>query len=291
MDQIGAILKEISGETGSADPEVEEMMKFGVHLGHAKSKSHPAMLPYIFGVRNTIAVLDLVKTKQKLAAALGFLQDLSSRAGLILFVGTAPAGRRIIPEVASRTSSPYFIDRWIGGTLTNFKVILKRIEYMEKLEDERAGGGFEKYTKKERMLKEEEILRLKKNFDGLRRLKRLPDALVIVDINQDDTALREARRMKIPVVALCDTNSNIDVVTHPVPSNDDALSAVRYMLGRIASAVEQGQRNAATKKNAASGATPPPDAGSKESGSLAQPAPEDKSSGALAEDSMNNLGS
>lgn len=248
MNQISALLKEVPSGSAIADPEIEEMIKAGVHLGHAKSKSHPSMAPYIFGIRNTIAVIDLVKTKEKLAAACIFLRDVAARGELVLFVGTAPAGRRVVTEVAPRTSSPYFSDRWIGGTLTNFKVISKRIEQMEQLEGERAAGGFEKYTKKEQMKKQEEIVRLKKNFNGLRNLKKLPDVLVIVDINHDDTALREARRMKIPVVALCDTNSNADLVDYPIPSNDDALSAVRYMLGRMALAVEEGQKNNAAKK-------------------------------------------
>lgn len=125
---------------------------------------------------------------------------------------------------------------------------------MERLETDRTSGGFEKYTKKERLKKDEEITRLKKAFDGIRLLKRLPDALVIVDINHDVTALREARRMNIPVVALCDTNSNAELATFPVPSNDGALSAVRFMFMRIAEALEGGQKTYGTKKSTEGGA-------------------------------------
>lgn len=244
MNEI-AVTNEISEvSVPVTDPEIEEMMKAGVHLGHAKSKNHPAMQPYIFGVRNTISIIDLIKTKEKLSSALGFLKDVASRGGLILLVGTRPAARKIIQEVAGETKMPYFVERWIGGTLTNFKMISKRVEYMETLEREKASGEMEKYTKKERMKREEEIVRLKKNFDGLRTLKRLPDAVFIVDINEDDTAVREARRLKIPVVALCDTNSNIDLVDYPIPSNDDALPAVRYMVGNVGEAIKEGQKAA-----------------------------------------------
>ena len=223
-----------------SDPEVEEMAKAGVHLGHAKSKNHPAMQPYIFGVRNTISVIDLTKTKEKLIEALEFLKSIAARGGLVLLVGTRPAARKAVLEVAESTKMPYFVERWIGGTLTNFKVISKRVEYMERLEKEKATGEFEKYTKKERMKKEEEIAKLRKNFDGIRNLKRLPDALFVVDITEDTTAVNEARRTKVPVVALVDTNSNVVLVDFPIPSNDDALPAVRYMVGRVGEAIKEG---------------------------------------------------
>lgn len=234
--------------SSSADPELEEMIKTGVHLGHAKSKAHPSMQPYIFGVRNTISLIDLIKTKEKLAEALGFIKEAVARNGLVLLVGTRPAARKAILDTAEKTKMPYFTERWIGGALTNFKVISKRVEYMEELEKSKAAGEFAKYTKKERMMKEEEIVKLNRNFHGLRNLKRLPEALFVVDIIHDDTAVREARRMKIPVVAMADTNSNADLVDYPIPSNDDALPAVRYMVGRIGGAIEEGQKAAAVQE-------------------------------------------
>lgn len=238
----------ISGISPVVDEELEEMMKAGVHLGHAKSKNNPAMQPYIFGVRNTISIIDVTKTKEKLEVALGFIKSTVAKGGMVLFVGTRPAARKIVKETAEELNMPYFVERWIGGTLTNFKVISKRVEYMEQLEKEKAAGEFEKYTKKERMMKEEEIVRIKKMFDGIRVLKQLPAALFIVDINEDSTAVREARRLKISIVALCDTNSNADLVNYPIPSNDDALPAVRYMVGKIGEAIEEGQRQVKEKK-------------------------------------------
>lgn len=225
------------------------MIKAGVHLGHAKSKNHPSMQSYIFGVRNTISLIDLTKTKEKLAEALNFMKEVTARNGLVLLVGTRPAARKAILDTAERTKMPYFAERWIGGTLTNFKVISKRVEYMEELEKSKAAGEFAKYTKKERMMKEEEIIKLNRNFHGLRNLKRLPEALFVVDIIHDDTAVREARRMKIPVVALADTNSNANLVDYPIPSNDDALPAVKYMVGRIGKTIEEGIREFGAKND------------------------------------------
>lgn len=225
-----------------ADPEIEEMVKAGVHMGHSKGKTHPAMQPYIFGVRNTVATIDLIKTKDKLAEALSFIKSVVAKNGLILLVGTRPAARKAILEVAQNLKMPYFVDRWIGGTLTNFKEISGRVEYMEKLEHEKRSGEWEKYTKKEQLEKDWELEKLKKNFDGIRSMKRLPQAVFIIDIIEGETAVHEARLMKIPSVALCDTNTNAESVDYPIPSNDDAVSAVRYMVGRIAEAIEEGKK-------------------------------------------------
>jgi small subunit ribosomal protein S2 len=224
------------------DPELEAMMKAGVHLGHAKSKDHASMKRFIFGVRNTVSVIDLVQTRAALARAESFITDRVAQGGFILLVGTRPAARGIITQIAEVSRMPSFTERWIGGTLTNFKVIRKRLEHLEMLEKEKVSGAFEKYTKKERMMREEEIARLKKMFDGLRTLTRLPDAVFVVDTTEDTTAVREARRMKIPIVALCDTNADTNLIDYPIPSNDDALSSVHFMVHRIGAAIEEGMR-------------------------------------------------
>lgn len=224
------------------DAEIEAMMKAGVHLGHSKSKSHPSMKPYIYGVRNTIAIIDLLKTKEKLASALEFIHTIAARGGLIMLVGTRPGAHMLISSIAERTGMPSFTERWIGGALTNFKVIRKRVEKMETLEREKATGEFEKYTKKERMHKNEEIVRLNRFFNGLRKLTRMPDAVFITDITHDTTAVQEAKRMGIAVIALADTNSNVTLIDYPIPSNDDALPAVTYMLERIETAIQEGQK-------------------------------------------------
>ena len=229
--------------------EVEAMLKAGVHLGHSKSKNHPAMQPYIFGVRNTIAIIDLMKTEEKLRKTLDFVRAIASRGGMILFVGTRPGTRHELLETAEKTGMPYFIERWIGGTLTNYKMISKRVEQMELLEKEKETGGFDKYTKKERARLDDEIARLKRFFDGLRKLKRMPDAVFVLDTTHDTTAVNEARKIKIPVIALCDSNSNINLIDYPIPSNDHALSAVKFMLHKIVEAMEEGKQQVVEKKN------------------------------------------
>lgn len=224
----------------SADGELSEMLKAGVHLGHAKSKNHTSMLPYIFGVRNTVAVIDLVKTQEKLEQAVDFIKKTVSGGGMVLLVGTKPGAKKLIQEVAEKTGMPYLIERWIGGSLTNFKVITKRVEYMENLEKEKISGGFEKYTKRERLKKDEQIEKLKHMFNGLRLMKKVPDVVFIADVNQDRTAVSEAKKTRIPVAALVDTNSDNREIDWPIPSNDDALPALRFMLGRIERAISEG---------------------------------------------------
>lgn len=226
----------------TADPEMEELMKAGIHLGHAKTKDNPAMKPYIFGIRNTISLIDLAKTKEKLRSALDFIKKIVSQNGTILLVGTRPAAKKIIKEVAEKTDMPYFVERWVGGALTNFKEIAKRVEFMERLEEEKRSGEFEKFPKKEQMEKTREIEKLNVLFGGIRGMKKLPNAIFIVDINEDDTAVREARRLKIPIVALCDTNSNAKLADYCIPSNDDALPAVRYMALKIGETIEEGKK-------------------------------------------------
>lgn len=218
------------------------MLAAGVHWGHRRSKRHPAMAPYVWGLRSNVEVIDLLKTKEKLALALEFLRGAAREKKVILFVGTRPSVCNLVRAAALELGHPYVDQRWIGGTLTNFKVVRKRVETLEALEQELAGSDLEKYTKRERAEKEKEHLRLSANFDGLRRLTRLPDALVIVDISHDVTALREAKRTGIPVVALTDTNTDPRLVAHPIPANDDARPAVAYMLSRMAEAVREGER-------------------------------------------------
>lgn len=224
------------------DEELKAMMDAGVHFGHSKNKRHPEMQPYVWVIRNGIAVIDLTKTKQKLAEALLFLKSIAAKGGMVLFVGTRPAAKKILEGAGAELGMPYVTGRWIGGTLTNFKVIVKRIEMLMAMESQQQKGEFEKYTKKEQLRLREEINRLRGNFNGLRPLTRMPDALFVINVIEDDTAIREARRMGIPVVALVDTNANPDLVTHPIPSNDDAIPAIQYMVERAVEVMKEGKQ-------------------------------------------------
>lgn len=238
----------------SVDPEIEAMLDAGVHLGHIRSKRHSGMTPYLWGMRNNVEIIDLAKTKEKLHEAMAFLRQVAVEKKLILFVGTRPSAKDLIQRTAEELGYPHVNRRWIGGTLTNFKVIFKRIETLEGLEQEKAGGGFEKYPKKERVRREDDIVRLRENFDGLRRLRKIPDAVVIIDISHDAVALREARRVKVPIIALTDTNTDPRLVDYPIPANDDAQPAVAYLLGRLKSAVLEGREAAEAVPVAASSA-------------------------------------
>lgn len=233
------------------DQELRAMMDAGVHLGHSKNKRHPAMQPYIWVVRNGISVIDLVKTKEKFAEALLFLKSIAAKGGMVLFVGTRPAAKKILEEVGMELGMPYVVGHWVGGTLTNFKVIGKRIELLMTMEDRRRKGEFEKYTKKEQIRFGQEVDRLYASFNGLRALTRLPDALFVVNVVEDDLAVREARRMRIPVVALTDTNVDPGAITYPIPSNDDAIPSIRYMARRVAEAIRDGKADANANTEAA----------------------------------------
>lgn len=242
------------------DPEIETMVEAGVHLGHSRSRRNPGMTPFVWGVRNNVEIIDLTKTKEYLDTALAFLKQMASERKLILFVGTRPSSRDLLRQTADALGAPWVAERWIGGALTNFRVVRKRVETLEALEHEKASGGFEKYPKKEQIQKEREIAKLTRNFDGLRRLTRVPDVVVIVDIVHDRLALDEARRMKTPIVALTDTNADPRLIQYPIPANDDARTAVTFMLERMTSAIRDGVRMAEQAPVAAPVSEPVPEA-------------------------------
>lgn len=250
-----AIEDENKSMIAAEDIELQDMIDAGIHLGHSKNKRHPAMEQYIWTVRGSTSIIDLTKTKELLQRALEFLKSVAAGGGLVLFIGTRPAARDIIDETARSLDMPYASERWVGGTLTNFKVISKRVEMLIALEKKRAEGEFEKYTKKERIGFEKEIERLKRDFDGLRVMNRLPAAVFVTNVPHELTAVREALRMKIPVVALTDTNANPNLISFPIPSNDDAKSAVHYLLGRIQQAVRDGKEEGLKKQNENSGSS------------------------------------
>ena len=227
---------------GVADEEIQAMLKAGVHLGRISPRTSPKMLPYIYTNRNGMAVFDLVKTKEKIAEAETFIKKILSERKNILYVGTKPQARKFIHAIAEKFSAPNITDRWIGGTLTNSKVILGRVQKLLELEREKAEGGFKKYTKKEAMLKDEEIQRLEATFGGLRNLKKIPDALFLADTDEDELAIREANRMNIPVVAIVNSNSNPNLVQYPIPANDTSLLALEYIFNRISKAIEEGRK-------------------------------------------------
>ena len=216
------------------------LLEAGVHFGHQTRRWDPRMRGFIFTERNGIHIIDLQQTVQRLTEACDFVRDVVARGEPILFVGTKKQAQEAIELEARRCSMPYVNNRWLGGTLTNFATIQSRIDYLVRLEDSRARGEFQRLLKKEALKIDEEIERLNRHFGGIKEMTRLPGALFIVDPSMERIAVAEAVRVGIPIVAMVDTNCNPDEVDYPIPSNDDAIRAVRLMTSRMADAALEG---------------------------------------------------
>lgn len=226
-------------------PTLEELLTAGVHFGHLKSRWNPKMEPYIFTTRNKTHIINLEKTLEKLKLALEYVKDIASQGGTVLLVGTKRQAKEEVKKAAMSCGMPYVIIRWLGGTFTNFKTIQKTIKKLEKLQKTRAAPDFEtKYTKKERLLIEREIAKLENLFEGIKNLKKLPEAIFAVDVNHDKIPIREARAVGIKVIGLVDTNSDPEKVDYAVPSNDDSIRAISLMTGLVAAAINEGKAQA-----------------------------------------------
>lgn len=212
---------------------LEEMQKAGLNFGHTVSRLHPKMKQYVAGIKNNVHLIDLEKTAKELELALKFIAKLSSEGKTILFVGTKVQMKQSVKEAAESCQVPYVVERWLGGTFTNFETISKRVQYFKDLESKKAHGDFEKYTKKERMKFDKELLLLKNKFEGIRNLAKLPDAVLILDLKKDETCAREAKRKRIPIIGVVDTNIDPTLADYMIPANDDAISSVKYLLDII----------------------------------------------------------
>jgi len=238
-------------EKSFVDPAIlEALVKAGVLYGSKKSKTHPRMQKYIFTTRNGIEIIDVVQTLDLLAKAEEFLKTVVAKGGSIVFVGTTPAAKGSVEALAKKFGYPYVTERWLGGTLTNFKTIHDRLQYYLKLKTDRETGRLEKYTKKERFQFDKEIERLTVLFGGLENFTRLPDALFVVGATSHDTALRETKRSKIPVVALMSSDADPDQVNYPIPGNDKARSSIVWVLNHIEKALEEAKMNLKAKEPA-----------------------------------------
>ena len=214
---------------------VDEMNKAGVYFGHRVSRCHPKMKPFILGVKGSdhINIIDLEKTNEFFIKALEYIKELSQSGKVLLFVGTKIPSRKLVQETAQECGLPYVIHRWIGGTITNFKIIRQRIDYFKDLEKKKKSGELAKYTKKEQLEFDREIARLEEKFGGIKEMSKLPDAIFVIDMRKDSLVIREARRKGIPVVAVADTNVDPTLADYPIPANDDAISSVKYILEKV----------------------------------------------------------
>jgi len=224
-------------------PTIEQMLKAGMHFGHRTSKWHPKMKEYIFTSRNGVHIIDLVKARVMLENALEFIKKFSSEGKSILFVGTKMQVKKPLKKMASETEMPYIIEKWMGGCLTNFFVIKKLISKYKSLTADKAAGKFIKYTKKERLEIDREIKRLEMKVGGLTNMNKLPDAIFVWDIKNEKTAIMEAKKKNIPIIAVCDTNTNPTDINYIIPSNDDATKTIKLILAAIGEAIMDGKNN------------------------------------------------
>ncbi len=220
---------------------MKALLESGVHFGHRTHKWHPAMKPYIFTERNGIHIIDLQKTVKALQQACNVVRDTVANGGTVLFVGTKRQAQETIQDEAIRAGMPYVTARWLGGMLTNWRTIRSRINELERLERMRDQGEFNRLTKKEALILNRQIERLETLLGGIRQMTRLPDLLFVVDVRREATAIHEANLLNIPVIALVDTNCDPRNVDYVIPSNDDAIRAIKLLVSKIADAALEGK--------------------------------------------------
>lgn len=223
-----------------AEISLKALLETGVHFGHRTRRWHPKMAPYIFTERKGVHIIDLQQTVEALDTVFGLIQDAVAAGGTVLFVGTKRQAQATIAREAERCDMPYVNLRWLGGTLTNWDTIRQRIDYLHNLEARRERGDFELFTKKEALEKEREIEKLNQRFGGIKEMRDLPKLMFVVDIEREATAIAEADKLGIPIIAMVDTNCNPDPIDYIIPANDDAIRAIRLITHYIADAVLAG---------------------------------------------------
>lgn len=230
---------------------VKELLEAGVHFGHQTRRWNPKMKQFIFDARNGIHIIDLSKSLSQLEAACDFLSTTVRKGGKVLFVGTKKQAQQAVKETAKECGQYFVVERWLGGTLTNFNTIKKSINRLKEIEKMEADGSINQYVKQEQSVIRRECARLVKYFDGIRsmdNLNRIPTAMFVVDIKREHNAVAEARRMKIPIVALVDTNCDPDLVDYPVAGNDDAIRSVRMILATVSQVITRAQAEFESKR-------------------------------------------
>ena len=221
---------------------IKQLLEAGVHFGHHVSRWNPKMKKFIFGERSNIYIIDLEKTVGYLNEARDFVKDIASKGEVILFVGTKRQAQDLIFQEAQRSGMYYIKDRWLGGTLTNFKTIRNSIKRLEAIETMQKDGTFGVITKKEKAILTKEMDKLKKNLQGIVNMKKMPGALFIVDAKKEDIAVKEARKLGIPIVAIIDTNADPDLIDYPIPANDDAMRSIKLLTGLITDSIVEGRK-------------------------------------------------
>src|SRR3989344_1764657 len=223
-------------------PSMQELLEAGVHFGHQVRRWNPKMRPFIFGAREGIHILDLAQTVSKLQEACEFVKKLTEAGGIMIFVASKKQARSIVLEEARRAGAKSMTERWVGGLLTNWEQTSKNIKKLADLKTKKEAGEFKERTKKENLLLDREIAKLERLYGGLEGLTTLPDAIYIVDVRKEENAAREAQKKGVPVVAIADTNVNVDLVNYPIPGNDDAIKAIKIITGAISDSYLEGKQ-------------------------------------------------
>ncbi|PIU76561.1 30S ribosomal protein S2 [bacterium CG06_land_8_20_14_3_00_33_50] len=217
--------------------EIKELLEAGAHFGHKSEKWNPKMKPFIFTKRGGIHIIDLTKTKEKLEQALDFVKKISEQGKVLIFVGTKKQAQEIIKTEAIRAGMPYVNERWLGGTFTNFQTIIKQLKKLITLREDKEKGEWDKFSKKEKSLKQKQLEKLEKSIGGLEKLRELPSALYVVDSTREHLAIKEAKKMNIPAIAIVDSNGDPNDVDYPIPANDDAIKVVKFITTKMADAI------------------------------------------------------
>lgn len=221
---------------------LKSLLEAGCHFGHQVRRWNPKMKPYLYEARQGIHIFDLVKTKEGLERAIEFIKKAAAEGKKIIFVGTKRQARAVIEEEAKKIGIPFVNERWIGGTITNWEQIKKNIDKLVKMREEKQKGEYKKYTKKEQILKDREIVRLERFYGGLVGLEDRPDIIFVVDVRKENVAVKEAKRRGVTIVALVDSDSDPEGIDYLIPGNDDAVGSVRFIVGKIAEAVGEGKQ-------------------------------------------------
>ena len=220
---------------------LKDLLEAGVHFGHQTRKWNPKMKPYIFIARGGIYIIDLQRTLRQLNRARAFLKAISAKGGTVLFVGTKKQAKVAIKEYADRVNCPFVIERWLGGMLTNHQTIYKSVQKLEEIEAMMNDGRIENFSKKEQLEFSRKFEKLNTNLGGIRNMKSLPSAVFVVDTAEEETAVKEARKLGIPVIGIVDTNCDPTVVDYPIPGNDDAIRAITLFTRAMAESIEEGR--------------------------------------------------
>ncbi len=220
---------------------MKQLLESGVHFGHQTRRWNPKMKRFLYGESNGIYIIDLYQTLERLEVAYSFVRDKVAKGGTVLFVGTKKQAQDPVAEYASHCGMPYINQRWLGGMLTNFETILGRVRKMSELENAKRSGEFDAMPKKEALLLSRELEKLERNLGGIRRLTKIPDVIFVIDTKKEHIAVVEARKLKMPVIAVVDTNCDPDIIDYPIPGNDDAIRSARLMCRVIADAVQEGK--------------------------------------------------